>query len=87
MKREKFLHDVKLDPSRFYRNPCDIIRDRRLTNQDRLEILHAWEREVQDAGDIAGGGIFQELRRVRQQLEAAASAGSGFGATVQPHRA
>jgi hypothetical protein len=81
MKREKFLHDVKVDPSRFYRNPCDIIRDRRLTNQDRLEILNAWERAADD--DL----ICQELRRARQQLETGSSGLSAFRSHAHPQRA
>ena len=85
MKREKFLQDAKLDPSRFYRNPCDIIRDRRLTNQDRFEILQAWERETQDAGDMADDSVFIELRRVRLQLESGSSAG-GLRPAPQSHR-
>ena len=65
MKREKFLQDAKREPSRFYRNPSDIIRDRRLSNEDRLEILDAWARAVDD-GD---GTMRDELHRLRGQVE------------------
>ena len=74
MKKAKFVQDAKLDPSRYYRNPSDVVRDRRLTNQDRLEILAAWEREVrerQQNAELVGseGEEVQQLRRVREELE------------------
>jgi len=74
MKKAKFIQDAKLDPSRYYRNPSDVIRDRRLTNQDRLEILDAWERAAQarwQAGDVAAEDeeTLQQLRRVRAEVE------------------
>ena len=65
MKREKFLQDAKRDPSRFYRNPSDIIRDRRLSNEDRLEILDAWARAIEDED----GGARDEIHRLRDQVE------------------
>ena len=65
MKREKFLKDAKVEPSRFYRNPSDVMRDRRLTHADRLEILAAWERAAEHGEEV----IRQELQRVREQLE------------------
>jgi len=74
MKKAKFVQDAKLDPARYYRNPSDVVRDRRLTNQDRLEILTAWEREARerqrnDEGAANGEEELQQLRRVREELE------------------
>jgi hypothetical protein len=46
MAKKKFLDDVKLNPARFYRLPSDVNRDRRLNDEERLEILEAWEREA-----------------------------------------
>ena len=74
MKKAKFVQDAKLDPSRYYRNPSDVVRDRRLTNQDRLDILAAWERaarERQENGEFANSESeeLQQLRRVREELE------------------
>jgi hypothetical protein len=78
MKREKFLQDAKLSPSRYYRNPTDVIRDRRLTNADRLDILEAWERETRSTGaDTENDERIQELRRIRSQLEQEDDAQSG----------
>jgi len=73
MKKTKFIHDAKLYPSRYYRNPSDVVRDRRLTNIDRLEILAAWEREARERqeGDESPENGFDpllQLRRIREEL-------------------
>ena len=74
MKKAKFIQDAKLSPSRYYRNPSDVVRDRRLTNADRLEILATWEldaREQQDQDEFPAGNSdpLQELRRIREEVE------------------
>jgi hypothetical protein len=74
MKKAKFVQDAKLDPSRYYRNPSDVVRDRRLTNQDRLEILAVWEREARERQQNtefseSESEEVQQLRRVREELE------------------
>jgi hypothetical protein len=76
MKKAKFIQDAKLYPSRYYRNPSDVVRDRRLTNADRLEILAAWERDArehQDCEDSPGSGSepLRQLRVVREELQRA----------------
>jgi hypothetical protein len=74
MKKAKFVQDAKLDPSRYYRNPADIMRDRRLTNEDRLAILNTWERErrqrceSQPSAELESEEL-QQLRRMREELE------------------
>ena len=80
MKKTKFIHDAKLSPSRYYRNPSDVVRDRRLTNIDRLEILAAWERdarEQQDLEEASEADPLQELRRVREEVERSEKAAHG----------
>jgi hypothetical protein len=73
MKKAKFVQDAKLDPARYYRNPSDVIRDRRLTNKDRLEILAAWERDARARGENEAAPTasdeLQRLRRIREELE------------------
>ena len=71
MKKAKFVQDAKNDPSRYYRNPSDVIRDRRLTNEDRLEILSAWEREARQRQDTLGGDgdQLEQVRKYREELE------------------
>lgn len=73
MKKAKFLQDAKLDPARFYRNPADVMRDRRLTDEDRRQIIDAWERNTKsrDQGGSAGAAEEQlsRLRELRERLE------------------
>jgi hypothetical protein len=82
MKKTKFIQDAKLYPSRYYRNPSDVVRDRRLTNADRLEILAAWERgekERQDRDESPESGLdpLQQLRLVREELLRSQDAAQG----------
>jgi len=42
MTKKKLLEDIKEHPSRFYRAPADVPRDRRFADGERLEILRAW---------------------------------------------
>ena len=77
MKRARFVQDAKLDPGRYYRHPSDIIRDRRLTKEDRLDIVIAWEQDTRQllASAEASGGAeeklnqLQRLQRLREELE------------------
>jgi hypothetical protein len=73
-KRAKFVQDAKLDPGRYYRNPSDIIRDRRLNKEERLQIVTAWEHDTRQliASAEAGYGAeekLDQLRRLREELE------------------
>ena len=73
MKKAKFLQDAKLDPARFYRNPSDVMRDRRLTDEDRRQIIAAWERNAESAdtgsfADAASANL-EKLRQLRKQLD------------------
>ena len=59
MKYAKLVEDAKRDPSRFYSNPSDVLRDRRLSDADRIDILNSWERDARAlsvASDEAMGG-------------------------------
>jgi len=74
MKRTRFVQDAKLDPGRYYRHPSDIIRDRRLNKEDRLEIVMAWERDTKQRLESAAGlnGIEEtlgQLQRLREELQ------------------
>ena len=48
MTKKKLLEDIKEHPSRFYRMPADVGRDRRFADEERLEILKAWAGEAAD---------------------------------------
>ena len=89
MKKAKFVQDAKLDPSRYYRNPSDVVRDRRLTNQDRLEILTVWEREARERQQNtefseSESEELQQLRRVREELERNSEAVGGAAPPQMP---
>jgi hypothetical protein len=43
MSKKKLVEDIRQNPSRFYRSPADVIRDRRFSDEERLVILEAWE--------------------------------------------
>jgi hypothetical protein len=56
MKNGKLVEEAKIHPSRIYSRPHDVLRDRRLNDIERLEILTSWERDTRaytndDAGD------------------------------------
>jgi hypothetical protein len=69
MTKKKLIEEIKLNPSRFYRAPSDVNRDRRFSNEERLQILAAWERDVRtqspDDSEL-------EVLRLRQVTEARA---------------
>ena len=70
MKRTKFVEDAKLDPSRYYRHPSDIIRDRRLNREDRLEIVIAWEQRLESADNLNGSEEkLSQLQRLKEELQ------------------
>lgn len=46
MTKKKLLDDIVQDPSRYHRAPLDVVRDRRFSDEERLAILNAWEREI-----------------------------------------
>jgi hypothetical protein len=78
MKKTKFIQDAKLYPSRYYRNPSDVVRDRRLTNADRLDILAAWERDAgerQNHEESSQPDLLQ-LRRILEELRRSADGGA-----------
>ena len=76
MAKKKFLEDVKLNPSRFYRLPSDVNRDRRLSDDERLEILDAWEREARASSAAAeetmtssGPSNLEQVVQARTEVE------------------
>lgn len=79
IKRTRFVQDAKLDPGRYYRHPSDIVRDRRLTNKERLEIVIAWERETKESiasleAHMGAQEKLDQLKRLRAELEEVESA-------------
>ena len=46
----KFAAEAKANPTRYYRRPGEVVRDRRLSRQQKLAILEAWELEARTSG-------------------------------------
>ena len=47
MAKKQLLEDIKVEPTRFFRAPSDVLRDRRFSDSERFEILSAWEKFAQ----------------------------------------
>jgi hypothetical protein len=69
MTRKKLIEEIKLNPARYYRAPSDVNRDRRFSNEERLQILAAWERDVRSLS-LEDDSSELELQRLRQVTEA-----------------
>ena len=61
MAKKKLLEDILRNPARFYRNPSDVLRDRRFDDADRTEILRAWS--------VEDGGRSSEITAALSELE------------------
>ena len=68
MPKRRLIDDIKLDPGRYYRSPSDVNRDRRFSDEERLQIFAAWEDEMRRATAVEG----EESVRFRQLIEARA---------------
>lgn len=68
MKR-KLIDDIKKGPSRFYRAPSDVIRDRRFRDEERLEILSAWESAAQDETERADSTLLHQVMEAKKELQ------------------
>lgn len=88
MKNTKFIEEAKLHPFRIYNRPQDVLRDRRLNDVDRLEILTSWERTVRDSegqGEAAEPpNRLGDVVQARQEVEERMTSGMG-GRAVAGH--
>jgi hypothetical protein len=64
MSKRKLVEDMKQNPQRFYRAPADVIRDRRFSDAERLEILAAWEGMAGTGSDEA-----RQASEARREIE------------------
>jgi len=64
MAKKKLLEDIKQHPARIYRTPNDVLRDRRFSDGERLEILRSWR----DSEDVPGTGIDAVIAEVEGRL-------------------
>jgi len=49
--KKKLFEDIKLNPARIYRMPADVLRDRRFSDAERLQILQAWRGQLENSSD------------------------------------
>lgn len=56
MTKKKLFEDIRHNPQRIYRVPGDVLRDRRFSDDERLEILRAW-RDADPAAPEVGAMI------------------------------
>jgi hypothetical protein len=82
MAKTKLLEDIKADPARFYHAPSDVMRDRRFSDPERLEILQAWEqdalaRSVADDERMTGGEPSRLKTVVKARIEVQERVGGG----------
>jgi hypothetical protein len=71
MTKRKLIEEIKLNPQRYYRAPNDVNRDRRFSDEERLQILGAWERDMRssDSGHDDGDMRLQQLADARAEVE------------------
>jgi hypothetical protein len=43
--KKKLYDDILQNPARIYRLPADVLRDRRFSDAERLEILRSWREQ------------------------------------------
>jgi hypothetical protein len=64
MKNSKLVEEAKLNPGRIYQRPHDVLRDRRLDDVARLEILHAWGARLRDPVSPQGTGAAAQIAEI-----------------------
>ncbi len=80
MSAGSFAAQAKANPSRYYRRPGQVVRDRRLTTPEKLAILEAWELEAREMPAeeeyLADGepSLLEEVVQARLDLEGDAGA-------------
>jgi hypothetical protein len=70
-----FASAAKANPTRYYRRPGEVVRDRRLNRVEKLAILEAWELEARELSvaseeNMAGGepSLLQDVVQARLDL-------------------
>lgn len=70
MKNSKLVEEAKQNPNRIYHRPHDVLRDRRLDDAARLEILDAWSERLRSSQPAQNGGAaeLEQLQAVRLEV-------------------
>lgn len=71
MTKRKLIEEIKINPQRYYRAPSDVNRDRRFSDEERLQILAAWEREMRsaEAGDETSDSRLRQVADAKAEVE------------------
>jgi hypothetical protein len=71
MKNSKLVAEAKQNPTRIYHRPHDVLRDRRLDDAARLEILDAWSDRLRSSEPAQNGGAveLEQLQAARLEIE------------------
>ena len=64
--KKKLFEDIKQNPARIYRMPADVLRDRRFSDAERLQILQAWRGQLENASDAEA--IDQMVAEVERRI-------------------
>jgi hypothetical protein len=65
-----FAAEAKANPTRYYRRPGEVVRDRRLNREEKLAILEAWEMEARELSVATeeSMSVLQDVVDARLQL-------------------
>lgn len=70
MAKKQLLEDMCTEPTRFFRAPGDVLRDRRFTDAERLVVLNAWERLVSAVnGEDHDVAVLNAVHAAREEVE------------------
>lgn len=73
MKNSKLVEEAKQNPTRIYHRPHDVLRDRRLNDLARLEILSAWADRLRGSVEVSPDGLaaaqLEQLHAARLEIE------------------
>jgi hypothetical protein len=85
-----FASAARANPTRYYRRPAEVVRDRRLNQTEKLAILEAWELEARELSvaseeSMAGGerNLLEEVVQARLDLGAEADPAEDVGAPTK----
>jgi hypothetical protein len=70
MTKRKLFEEIRHNPKRYYRAPSDVNRDRRFSDEERLQILTAWEDDMRSTPDESeSGSRLREVADARAEVE------------------
>lgn len=65
-----FAAEARINPTRYYRRPGEVVRDRRLNRNEKLAILEAWELEARELSVAAEESMAGEPSLLQDVVQA-----------------